>query len=77
MKHPQFVVLVPVKAPALGKSRLLVPDHVRPGLATAFALDTLSAARETSTVTDVVVVTSDVRLPSALHRARDQHVARR
>lgn len=59
MKHPQFVVLVPVKAPALGKTRLLVPEHVRPGLATAFALDTLRAARETSAVVDLVVVTSD------------------
>jgi len=59
MKHPQFVVLVPVKAPAIGKTRLRVPEHVRPGLATAFALDTLRAARETLAVTDVVVVTSD------------------
>ena len=59
MKHPQFVVLIPVKAPALGKTRLLVPEHVRPGLATAFALDTLHTARATSAVTDLVVVTSD------------------
>lgn len=59
MKRPQFVVLVPVKAPALGKSRLRVPEHVRAGLATAFALDALRAARETPAVTDLVVVTSD------------------
>jgi 2-phospho-L-lactate guanylyltransferase len=59
MKRPQFVVLVPVKAPALGKSRLHVPEHVRPGLATAFALDSLHAARETPCVTEVVVVTAD------------------
>ena len=59
MKRPQFVVLLPVKAPALGKSRLRVPEHVRPGLATAFALDALNAARSTPGVTEVVVVTSD------------------
>lgn len=59
MKRLQFVVLVPVKAPALGKSRLRVPEHVRPGLATAFALDALHAARETPAVTEVVVVTAD------------------
>lgn len=59
MKRPHFVVLVPVKPPAVGKSRLRVPDHVRPGLATAFALDTIAAARATSAVVEVVVVTSD------------------
>jgi len=59
MKRPQFVVLVPVKAPAIGKSRLRVPEHVRPGLATAFALDALHAARATPAVTEVVVVTDD------------------
>lgn len=59
MKRPQFVVLIPVKAPAVGKSRLRVPDHLRPGLATAFALDALEAARTTAGVVEVVVVTSD------------------
>ncbi len=59
MKRPQFVLLVPVKAPALGKSRLRVPEHLRPGLATAFALDALHAARATPAVAEVVVVTSD------------------
>jgi 2-phospho-L-lactate guanylyltransferase len=59
MKRPQFVVLLPVKAPALGKSRLRVPEHLRPGLATAFALDALHAARSTPEVVEVVVVTSD------------------
>jgi len=59
MKPPPFVVLLPVKAPALGKSRLRVPEHLRPGLATAFALDALHAARSTPGVTEVVVVTSD------------------
>lgn len=59
MPRPPFVVLLPVKAPALGKSRLRVPEHARPGLATAFALDALEAARATPAVIEVVVVTSD------------------
>lgn len=59
MKRPQFVLLVPVKSPALGKTRLHVPDHLRPELATAFALDTVAAARVPRGVAEVVVVTSD------------------
>lgn len=62
MKRPSFVVLVPVKPPALGKSRLRVPDHLRPGLATAFALDAVSAARLADGVAEVVVVTADSAL---------------
>jgi 2-phospho-L-lactate guanylyltransferase len=59
MKRPSFVVLVPVKPPAVGKSRLQVPDHLRPGLATAFALDAVAAAHATPGVVEVVVVTGD------------------
>lgn len=59
MKRPPFVVLLPVKSPGLGKSRLRVPEHLRPGLAEAFALDALDAARGTPGVVEVVVVTSD------------------
>lgn len=59
MKHPRHVLLVPVKAPSLGKSRLQVPDHLRPELATAFALDTITAAREAADVIELVVITSD------------------
>lgn len=59
MKRQQYVVIVPVKSPAIGKSRLRVPDHARPGLATGFALDTLHAARATPGVTEVVVMTDD------------------
>lgn len=59
MKRPLFVVLVPVKSPTLGKSRLQVPAHLRPGLASAFALDTITAARDTVGVAEVVAVTSD------------------
>jgi 2-phospho-L-lactate guanylyltransferase len=59
MKHPSFVVLVPVKPPAVGKSRLQVPDHLRPGLAAAFALDAVAAAHRAPGVVEVVVVTGD------------------
>lgn len=59
MKRQQYVVIVPVKSPAIGKSRLRVPDHARPGLATGFALDTLHAARATPGVVQVVVMTDD------------------
>jgi 2-phospho-L-lactate guanylyltransferase len=59
MEPPRFVVLVPVKDPDIGKSRLHVPKHLRPGLASAFALDTLHAARESKLVAEVIVVTHD------------------
>lgn len=59
MEGQRFVVLVPVKSPDVGKSRLLVPDRFRPALATAFALDTLRAACAATTVAEVVVVTDD------------------
>ena len=59
MERPRFVVLVPVKDPDVGKSRLQVPAHLRPGLASAFALDTLHAARDADGVTEVVVITAD------------------
>jgi 2-phospho-L-lactate/phosphoenolpyruvate guanylyltransferase len=59
MERPRFVVLVPVKDPDVGKSRLRVPAHLRPGLASAFALDTVHAAREAGSVDEVIVVTGD------------------
>jgi 2-phospho-L-lactate/phosphoenolpyruvate guanylyltransferase len=59
MERPRFVVLVPVKDPDVGKSRLRVPEHLRPGVASAFALDTLHAAGESELVADVIVVTHD------------------
>jgi 2-phospho-L-lactate guanylyltransferase len=59
MERPRFVVLVPVKDPDVGKSRLRLPEHLRPGVASVFALDTLHAARESELVADVVVVTHD------------------
>jgi len=55
-----FVVLVPVKLLALGKSRLAgITDGHRRALAVAFALDTVAAARATPAVGEVVVVSSD------------------
>lgn len=55
-----FVVLVPVKPPALGKSRLAgLPDDRRSALATAFARDTVAAARAAARVAEVMVVTDD------------------
>lgn len=39
-----WTLLIPVKATSRGKSRLDVPDELRPALALAMALDTVSAA---------------------------------
>ncbi|HJQ05981.1 MAG TPA: 2-phospho-L-lactate guanylyltransferase [Nocardioides sp.] len=51
-----FVALVPVKPPAIGKSRLGgVAD--RAALARAIAIDTICAARDTAAVARVLVVT--------------------
>ena len=64
-----FVALVPVKSPTRGKSRLLgVSDPHRRALAVAFALDTISAARATAAVSDVVVVTSDEEVVTEVRR---------
>lgn len=62
-----FVVLVPVKPPARGKSRLAgLPDEQRTALATAFARDTIAAAASASGVAAVLVVTDDVGLATGL-----------
>lgn len=64
-----FVVLVPVKPPVVGKSRLAgLPDDQREALAEAFARDTVAAARGVARVTAVMVVTDDVRLAMDLRR---------
>ena len=63
----EFVVLVPVKPPALGKSRLAgLPEARRRELASAFALDTVSAALRTAGVVDVLAVTDDFRFAARL-----------
>lgn len=63
MSEPRlFTVLVPVKPPTVGKSRLAtMPDEQRIALATAFALDTIDAALAADLVAQVMVVTDDVR----------------
>ena len=62
-----FVVIVPVKPPARGKSRLdALPADQRRDLAAAFALDTVAAARRTPQVEAVLVVTDDFRFAADL-----------
>ena len=55
-----YVVVVPVKPPTIGKSRLLGPtDGQRRQLAEAFALDTVAACLGSSRVAEVLVATDD------------------
>lgn len=55
-----FVVVVPVKAPAIGKSRLVAPDGVdRSALAAAFATDVVRACLSAGSVARVLVTTDD------------------
>lgn len=64
-----FVVLVPVKPPNRGKSRLAsLPDDQRAALADAFARDTITAARAADPVSTVMVVTDDVGLALEMRR---------
>ena len=57
---PPYVVVVPVKPPALGKSRIVGLDHAqRRGLARAFALDTVAACLAAEHVAAVLVATDD------------------
>ncbi|GGJ81425.1 2-phospho-L-lactate guanylyltransferase [Agromyces bauzanensis] len=57
----RWTVVIPVKAPASGKSRLVpgVTDAARAALARAFALDTIAAARAARSVERVIVVGDD------------------
>ena len=59
-----WTVVIPVKAPAMGKSRLgpAVPPDARAALARAFALDTIAAALAARSVARVVVVGDDPSL---------------
>ena len=64
---PAYVVVLPVKPPARGKSRLRgLPDRGRHDLAVAFALDTATACLAASAVEDVLVVTDDAALAGRL-----------
>ncbi len=65
-----FGVVVPVKPPAVAKSRLgRLGDEVRRDLATAFAGDTVEAALSCARVATVLVVTDDHRLAGQLAAA--------
>lgn len=63
MSDQQYAALIPVKPPAVGKSRLvgLGPDSRR-ALAEAFALDTVAACVASVAVARVLVVTDDVHV---------------
>ena len=56
-----WTVVIPVKSPAAGKSRLIpgVTDAARAALARAFALDTIAAALAARSVARVIVVGDD------------------
>ncbi len=63
----QYVVVVPVKPPAFGKSRLVGIDVAdRRALAEAFALDTASACLRADRVAQVLVVTDDAGFAARL-----------
>jgi 2-phospho-L-lactate guanylyltransferase len=67
MKDQEHVVLVPVKPPAVGKSRLVgLPTDLRRELAVAFALDTVSACLATPGVGAVLAVTDDAAFSQRL-----------
>ncbi|MFI6880686.1 2-phospho-L-lactate guanylyltransferase [Streptomyces sp. NPDC050400] len=59
----QWTLVIPLKPLVRAKSRLAptAGDALRPGLALAFAQDTVAAARACAAVGDVVVVTDDAR----------------
>lgn len=67
MRRPEFVALVPVKPPAVGKTRLRgVSDAERRALAAGFALDVVAACLATPVVARVLAVTDDARFAAAL-----------
>lgn len=65
--RPGVVVLVPVKPPSVGKSRLAgLPEPQRQEYAAAFALDTVAAALATPGVLGVLAVTDDAGFAARL-----------
>lgn len=63
----QYVVVVPVKPPAVGKSRLVgLRDDQRRALAAAFAVDTVAACLATEAVAEVLVATDDAAFSTRL-----------
>src|SRR5690606_204332 len=62
-----FVVLVPVKSPGTGKSRLAsLPGEERAALAAAFADDVVAACLATPVVAEVVVISDDLDFAATL-----------
>ena len=65
--HPTHAVLLPVKPPARGKSRLSeLADPLRRRLAEAFALDTAEACLAATSVGAVLTVTDDATFATEL-----------
>ena len=63
----QHVIVIPVKPPGIGKTRLVgVPADQRVALATAFAVDTVTACLATPGVARVLVTTDDARFATAV-----------
>lgn len=63
----QYAVVVPVKPPSVGKSRLTGVDAAdRTALAEAFALDTVAACVAARRVSEVIVVTDDAAFSTRL-----------
>ncbi|MFJ9040168.1 2-phospho-L-lactate guanylyltransferase [Streptomyces sp. NPDC102406] len=63
----QWTLVIPLKPLVRAKSRLApAAGGLRPGLALAFAQDTVAAARACAAVNDVVVVTDDARAGAEL-----------
>ena len=69
MTGSAYVVLLPVKPPARGKSRLEVDAARRRTLAAAFALDTARACLAAARVAAVLAVTDDARFADDLRAA--------
>jgi 2-phospho-L-lactate guanylyltransferase len=61
-----WTILIPVKATSRGKSRLAVPDRLRPPLALAMAMDTASAAARCGRVLALVQSPADGRALSSI-----------
>ncbi|WP_063771100.1 2-phospho-L-lactate guanylyltransferase [Streptacidiphilus neutrinimicus] len=67
MTTPKTTVVIPLKPPAEGKSRLApAVGSLRPRLALAFALDTVAAARQCAAVAGLVAVCDDEHASAAL-----------
>jgi 2-phospho-L-lactate guanylyltransferase len=63
----QHVVVIPVKPPGIGKSRLVgVPADQRVALAAAFAVDTVAVCLATPGVAQVLITTDDARFATTV-----------